>query len=114
MFVSFIGFFFYSVEFFLGFRFRILILFDFGIFFLDEVGIDGWNEFDGEYAFVYTNPKKGSKKFLVKCLVMNDKLLVDAIADGGAEPAHLEIEYISLFSLLMLHHDSFYANLKMI
>ncbi|CAA7046214.1 unnamed protein product [Microthlaspi erraticum] len=56
-----------------------------------EVGIDGWNEFDGEYAFVYTNPEKGSKKVLVKCLAIADKLAVDAIADGETEPAHLEI-----------------------
>ncbi|KAG2329047.1 hypothetical protein Bca52824_000227 [Brassica carinata] len=55
-----------------------------------EVGIEGWNEFD-EYAFVY---EKGSKKFLVKCLEIEDKLLVDAVAEGGSgtEPAHLEIE----------------------
>ncbi|CAH2064190.1 unnamed protein product [Thlaspi arvense] len=56
-----------------------------------EVGIDGWNEFDGEYAFVYTNPAKGSKKVLVKCLAIDDKLLVDALADGETEPPHLEI-----------------------
>ncbi|KAF3521685.1 hypothetical protein F2Q69_00048989 [Brassica cretica] len=55
-----------------------------------EVGIEGWNEFE-EYAFVYA--KKGSKKILVKCLAIDDKLLVDAIAEGGKEePAHLEIE----------------------
>ncbi|XP_017977444.1 PREDICTED: probable proteasome inhibitor [Theobroma cacao] len=58
----------------------------------DEVGIDNWNEFDDHYAFVYTNPEKGSKKVLVKCLVMNGKLLVDAFADGGSEPVHLEID----------------------
>ncbi|XP_010504185.1 PREDICTED: probable proteasome inhibitor [Camelina sativa] len=58
----------------------------------DDVGIDGWNEFEGEYAFVYANPKKGSKKILVKCLAIDEKLVVDAIADGGAEPAHLEIK----------------------
>ncbi|XP_062095450.1 probable proteasome inhibitor [Humulus lupulus] len=57
----------------------------------DEVGIDGWNDVDGEYAFVYTNPEKGSQKVLVKCLVMNDKLLVDALANGSSEPVHLEI-----------------------
>lgn len=57
-----------------------------------EVGIEGWNEFE-EYAFVYA--KKGSKKILVKCLAIDDKLLVDAIAEGGKEePAHLEIEYV--------------------
>ncbi|KAF8093737.1 hypothetical protein N665_0379s0027 [Sinapis alba] len=54
-----------------------------------EVGIEGWNEFN-EYAFVYA--KKGAKKILVKCLAIDDKLLVDAIAEGGREPAHLEIE----------------------
>ncbi|WZZ17425.1 hypothetical protein YC2023_110514 [Brassica napus] len=53
-----------------------------------EVGIEGWNEFD-EYAFVYA---KGSKKFLVKCFAIEDKLLVDALDEGGKEPAHIEIE----------------------
>ncbi|KAG2690688.1 hypothetical protein I3760_09G200600 [Carya illinoinensis] len=57
----------------------------------DEVGMDQWNELDDEYAFVYTNPDKGSKKVLVKCLAMDDKLLVDALADGASEPVHLEI-----------------------
>ncbi|GLU03059.1 hypothetical protein SLE2022_202770 [Rubroshorea leprosula] len=57
----------------------------------DEVGIENWNEFEDEYAFVYMNPEKGSKKVLVKCLVMDDKFLVDAVADGGSEPVHLEI-----------------------
>lgn len=69
-----------------------------------EVGIEGWNEFE-EYAFVYA--KKGSKKILVKCLAIDDKLLVDAIAEGGKEePAHLEIEYVYSFicvgSILMV------------
>ncbi|KAF3434981.1 hypothetical protein FNV43_RR22068 [Rhamnella rubrinervis] len=57
----------------------------------DEVGIDHWNELDNEYAFVYANPEKGSKKVLVKCLVINDKLIVDALANGEPEPVHLEI-----------------------
>ncbi|KAJ8753857.1 hypothetical protein K2173_000111 [Erythroxylum novogranatense] len=58
----------------------------------EEVGIEHWNELDGEYAFVYANPKKSGKKVLVKCLAMNDKLLVDALADGASEPVHLEID----------------------
>ncbi|OMO97312.1 Proteasome Inhibitor PI31 [Corchorus olitorius] len=58
----------------------------------DEVGIDNWNDFDDHYAFVYANPEKGSKKVLVKGMVMNGKLLVDALADGSSEPAHLEID----------------------
>ncbi|XP_057970476.1 probable proteasome inhibitor [Malania oleifera] len=57
----------------------------------DEVGIDHWNQQDGEYAFVYTNPEKDSKKVLLKCIVMNNKLLVDALCEGGSEPVHLEI-----------------------
>ncbi|RVX05942.1 putative proteasome inhibitor [Vitis vinifera] len=62
----------------------------------DEVGIERWNELQDDYAFVYFNPEKGSKKVLVKCLVMNDKLLVAALADGASEPIHLEIKTMSL------------------
>uniref|UniRef100_A0A0D3CZL8 PI31 proteasome regulator N-terminal domain-containing protein n=1 Tax=Brassica oleracea var. oleracea TaxID=109376 RepID=A0A0D3CZL8_BRAOL len=52
--------------------------------------LDPWgNEFD-EYASVYA---KGSKKFLVKCFAIEDKLLVDAVDEGGKEPAHIEIEF---------------------
>lgn len=57
----------------------------------DEVGIDGWNEFEEYYAFVYSKSEKGSKKVLVKCLVVNDKLMVDALKDGASDPHHLEI-----------------------
>ncbi|KAK9290693.1 hypothetical protein L1049_008867 [Liquidambar formosana] len=56
----------------------------------DEVGIDHWNELDGDYAFVYVNPEN-SKKVLVKCLAINDKLPVDALAEGSSEPVHLEL-----------------------
>ncbi|XP_068318298.1 probable proteasome inhibitor [Pyrus communis] len=59
---------------------------------MDEVGMEQWNELDGEYAFVYMNPEKGSKKVLVKCLTMNGKLLVDALANGSSQPVHLEID----------------------
>lgn len=58
----------------------------------DEVGIDHWNENDEAYAFVYTSTDRDAKKVLVKCLVMNDKLLVDALADGSSEPVHLAIK----------------------
>ncbi|XP_059305504.1 probable proteasome inhibitor [Lycium ferocissimum] len=57
----------------------------------DEVGIDHWNEFEDSYAFVYSNPEKSSKKVLVKCLAMNNKLLIDAFRDGDNEPLHLEL-----------------------
>lgn len=56
-----------------------------------EVGIEGWNEADDEYAFVYVSPED-SKKVLVKCLAMDDKLVVDALKDEAAEPVHLEID----------------------
>lgn len=59
---------------------------------VDEVCIDGWNEFDDNYGFVYSNPEKGSKKILVKCLALSDKLLVDALREGDSEPSHLEIK----------------------
>ncbi|KAK7256269.1 hypothetical protein RIF29_29710 [Crotalaria pallida] len=58
----------------------------------DEVPIDRWNELNDEYAFVYSNPEKDSKKVLVKCLVMNEKLIIDALAQGSSEPVHLAIK----------------------
>jgi proteasome inhibitor subunit 1 (PI31) len=53
--------------------------------------MDNWQELDDEYAFVYTNPERSSKKVLVKCLAMHNKLLVDALAKGASELVHLEI-----------------------
>ncbi|WVY94697.1 hypothetical protein V8G54_033785 [Vigna mungo] len=58
----------------------------------DEVSVDNWNELNEEYAFVYANPEKGSEKVLVKCLVMNDKLLVHVLSQGSSEPLSLEID----------------------
>ncbi|XP_058736977.1 probable proteasome inhibitor [Vicia villosa] len=57
----------------------------------DEVSVDHWNELNDEYAFVYLNGEKGGKKVLVKCIVMNEKLLVHALSEGFPEPLHLEI-----------------------
>ena len=59
-----------------------------GFWCVDDVGIDNWNELGDDYAFLYSN----SKKVLVKCLSMNDKLLVDALSDGDSKPLHLEIK----------------------
>ena len=67
------------------------------------MGIEQWNEIEDEYAFVYCNPEKGSKKVLVKCLVMNDKLLVAALADGASEPMHNEIRWVILLTLSLSH-----------
>lgn len=56
------------------------------------MGVDGWDQFEDNYAFVYSSPDKGSKKILVKCLAMNDALLVDVLKNGDEEPLHLEIK----------------------
>nr|XP_043621180.1 probable proteasome inhibitor [Erigeron canadensis] len=60
--------------------------------FPDEASIDGWNEVEDNYAFVYSTPDKVSKKVLVKCLVMNDQLFVDALAAGSSDPVHLQLK----------------------
>ncbi|QHN88130.1 hypothetical protein HN51_042240 [Arachis hypogaea] len=36
-------------------------------------------------------PPLVSNKVLVKCLVMNEKLLIDALKEGSSNPAHVEI-----------------------
>ncbi|KAK9055535.1 hypothetical protein SSX86_026619 [Deinandra increscens subsp. villosa] len=59
--------------------------------FSEEAGVEGWNEVEDNYAFVYSSPKDSSKKVLVKCLVMNNQLLIDALASGSSKPVHLEI-----------------------
>ncbi|KAL0545147.1 hypothetical protein IC582_020293 [Cucumis melo] len=60
----------------------------------DEVSIEGWNDLEDEYAYIYANLEKDSnwKKVIVKCLVMNGKLLVDVLTDKNSEPLHLEID----------------------
>ncbi|CAI9297606.1 unnamed protein product [Lactuca saligna] len=58
----------------------------------DEAEIEGWNEVEDNYAFVYSSPEVASKKVLVKCLTMNNQLLVDALAAGSSNPAHVEIK----------------------
>lgn len=68
----------------------------------DEVGIDRWNELNDEYAFVYINPKQSNKKVLVKCLVIANKLMVDALLDGATEQVHLDIKYIFLSTWMFL------------
>ncbi|BFG36718.1 hypothetical protein CerSpe_229920 [Prunus speciosa] len=58
----------------------------------DEVGIQDWNELDDQYAFIYVNPEKGSRKVLVKCLVMEGKLHVYyALTDGSSNYVELDV-----------------------
>lgn len=55
------------------------------------MGIQDWNELDDQYAFIYVKPEKGSRKVLVKCLVMEGKLHVYyALTDGSSK--HVELE----------------------
>lgn len=60
----------------------------------DEVGTENWNDVEDNYAFLYSKPEdnKGSKKVLVKCLVINDKLAVDVLKEGNQNPQHLELD----------------------
>ncbi|KAG6385071.1 hypothetical protein SASPL_153895 [Salvia splendens] len=46
----------------------------------DEDGMDGWNDVEDNYAFVYSNPENGSKRVLVNCL------------EGDSKPLHLELD----------------------
>ncbi|ONK61110.1 uncharacterized protein A4U43_C08F26350 [Asparagus officinalis] len=60
----------------------------------DEVGIEGWNEFEDSYAFVYLKSDKGQKiPILVKCLAIGDALVVDVLnlREDKKEPFHVQI-----------------------
>lgn len=60
----------------------------------EEVGIEGWNELDDAYGFVYLKSEKGTKKvILVKCLPLEDYLMIDVVELKRAqkEPYHLQI-----------------------
>lgn len=65
----------------------------------EEVGIDGWNEPEDAYAFVYTKTDDGSKNIvLVKCLPIGDLLAVDVLDlnEQQKEPLNIQIKYASL------------------
>lgn len=59
-----------------------------------EVGVDGWDEMDGAYAFCYSgNNELGlSKSVTVKCLAVGDSLMIDAISSDVDNPVHLELK----------------------
>ncbi|KAL4571790.1 hypothetical protein LXL04_018555 [Taraxacum kok-saghyz] len=58
---------------------------------LYEEIIKGWNEAEDNYAFVYSSPELISREVLLKCLVINNQLCVDALASGSSHPIHLEL-----------------------
>ncbi|KAI4365100.1 hypothetical protein MLD38_021119 [Melastoma candidum] len=74
----------------------------------EEVGIDGWNAVDDEYAFIYSTPD-GKDKVLLKCLVIGDKLAVDALKYGANQPVHLEVnvnDFIGIVLQQIMWHSS--------
>ncbi|XP_062188355.1 probable proteasome inhibitor isoform X2 [Phragmites australis] len=67
----------------------------------EEVGIDGWNNMENCYAFLYSKEEKGKKKrVLVKCLVIGDLLAIDVLdlkaQDKG--PYNIQINVKDFFS----------------
>lgn len=63
-----------------------------------EVGIEGWNELDGSYAFQYSDGSQAGlcKSVIVKCTAIGDLLMVDAAPLSDADtPYSLEIKYTS-------------------
>nr|GMC93749.1 probable proteasome inhibitor [Ipomoea batatas] len=78
--------------------------------FADEVGIDHWNDFEDNYGFIYSTPEGNSKKVLVKCLVMNGKLLVDALWEGTSTIRHLELNVQDYVENGGANYDSQYKN----
>ncbi|RWW21864.1 hypothetical protein BHE74_00040913 [Ensete ventricosum] len=80
----------------------------------EEVGIDGWNELEDAYAFVYMKTDKGPKKtVLVKCLPIGDLLTIDVLdlSGAGKEPFNLQIKYVSI---LVDNIVLFFFSLKML
>ncbi|KAF3320898.1 putative proteasome inhibitor [Carex littledalei] len=61
--------------------------------FVEEVGVDGWNEMEDRYGFLYFKEEKGRKmRVLVKALVIGDKLPIDVVdLEEQKELLHLEI-----------------------
>ncbi|XP_042374288.1 probable proteasome inhibitor [Zingiber officinale] len=84
----------------------------------EEVGIDGWNEPEDAYAFVYTKTVNGSKKIVsVKCLPIGDELAVDVLDlnEQKKEPLNLQIdikEYVSDVADQSSNYSKMYKNLK--
>eukprot|EP00268_Persea_americana_P047153 TRINITY_DN48920_c0_g1_i1.p1 TRINITY_DN48920_c0_g1~~TRINITY_DN48920_c0_g1_i1.p1 ORF type:complete len:318 (-),score=68.31 TRINITY_DN48920_c0_g1_i1:255-1208(-) len=82
----------------------------------EEVGIDGWNELDDCYGFIYKKAGGGSKKFvIVKCLVMGENLVIDAMCHGEEkrEPINLQInvnDFVSDEASSSTNYEKIYKN----
>lgn len=63
----------------------------------EEVGIEGWNDYEDQYGFVYLKScKDGNIPILVKCLSIGDALVVDVLnlKENEKEPFHIQIQYV--------------------
>ena len=71
----------------------------------EEVGIDGWNTMDNCYAFLYSKEEGGKKKrILVKCLVIDDFLAIDALdlEAQHKEPCNVQIKYVPVLLVIII------------
>ncbi|XP_072987904.1 probable proteasome inhibitor [Typha latifolia] len=84
----------------------------------EEVSVDGWNEMEDRYGFVYYKDDKGVKKrVMVNCLVIGDMLEVDVLDLEGElkEPFHLQInvkDYLPDDGDQPRNYGNMYKNLK--
>uniref|UniRef100_A0A1D1YJE4 Putative proteasome inhibitor n=1 Tax=Anthurium amnicola TaxID=1678845 RepID=A0A1D1YJE4_9ARAE len=85
----------------------------------EEVGIDGWHDFEDSYGFVYAKAtEKGEKRrVLVKCLAVGDVLAVDALSldKEQKEPFNLQInvkDYVPEGNTSTGNYGGLYQNLK--
>ncbi|XP_008789764.2 probable proteasome inhibitor isoform X3 [Phoenix dactylifera] len=83
-----------------------------------EVGIEGWNELEGSYGFLYSKTEKGQKKnVLVRCLVIGDFLAIYGLKLEGEqkEPFNLQVkvnDYLSDDGNQVNHYGELYKDMK--
>nr|GMD01455.1 probable proteasome inhibitor [Ipomoea batatas] len=82
----------------------------FSLPFAGEVGIDHWNDFGDSYGFIYSTPEGPSKKVIIKCLVLNGKLLIGALWEGASAHLHLELNVLDYVENGGANYDSQYKN----
>ncbi|XP_038981764.1 probable proteasome inhibitor isoform X1 [Phoenix dactylifera] len=84
----------------------------------EEVGIEGWNELEDSYGFLYSKTEKGQKKnVLVRCLVIGDILAIDGLNLEGEqkEPFNLQIkvnDYLYDDGNMTSNYGELYKDLK--
>nr|GMC99658.1 probable proteasome inhibitor [Ipomoea batatas] len=82
----------------------------FSLPFAGEVGIDHWNDFGNNYGFIYSTPEGPSKKVIIRCLVLNGKLLIGALWEGASAHLHLELNVQDYVENGGANYDSQYKN----